>query len=234
MATKKKEGNEKQYLSGKNIALIFEKSSTRTRCAFEAAAFDQGANVTYLGPSGSQIGTKESMKDTARVLGRMYDGIEYRGFGQELVEILAQYAGVPVWNGLTDAWHPTQILADVLTVREEFGRLEGIAGETMKHRQEILYVAFYGSGREQIFASATDSRFISRLTNLAAGLRQEIAGSETEWHESVIRGRSFGKNVPVTEFWARISSSEIGELEMLADSTAEAGRPRTGVPAKRA
>ena len=114
----KKEGTEQQKLKGKNIALIFEKASTRTRCAFEVAAFDQGANVTYLGPSGSQIGQKESMKDTARVLGRMYDGIEYRGFGQEIVEELAQYAGVPVWNGLTDEFHPTQILADFLTMQE--------------------------------------------------------------------------------------------------------------------
>ncbi len=109
---------EKQLLKGKNIALIFEKSSTRTRCAFEVAAFDQGANVSYLGPSGSQIGHKETMKDTARVLGRMYDGIEYRGFGQEIVETLATYAGVPVWNGLTDEFHPTQVLADLLTMME--------------------------------------------------------------------------------------------------------------------
>lgn len=114
----KKEGREEQHLKGKNIALIFEKASTRTRCAFEVAAFDQGANVTYLGPTGSQIGNKESMKDTARVLGRMYDGIEYRGFGQHIVEELAEYAGVPVWNGLTNEFHPTQILADILTMRE--------------------------------------------------------------------------------------------------------------------
>ena len=114
----KKAGTEEQKLKGKNIALIFEKASTRTRCAFEVAAFDQGANVTYLGPSGSQIGQKESMKDTARVLGRMYDGIEYRGYGQEIVEELAKYAGVPVWNGLTNEFHPTQILADFLTMME--------------------------------------------------------------------------------------------------------------------
>ena len=114
----KKAGTEKQYLKGKNIALIFEKSSTRTRCAFEVAAFDQGALVTYLGPTGSQIGQKESMKDTARVLGRMYDGIEYRGYGQEIVEELARYAGVPVWNGLTNEFHPTQILADLMTMLE--------------------------------------------------------------------------------------------------------------------
>jgi len=111
-------GTEQQTLKGKNIALIFEKASTRTRCAFETAAYDQGANVTYLGPSGSQIGKKESMKDTARVLGRMYDGIEYRGFGQAIVEDLGKYAGVPVWNGLTNEYHPTQILADFLTMME--------------------------------------------------------------------------------------------------------------------
>lgn len=114
----KKKGNEKQLLYGKNIALIFEKASTRTRCAFEVAAYDQGAHVTYLGPTGSQIGQKESMKDTARVLGGMYDGIEYRGYGQEIVEELAKYAGVPVWNGLTNEFHPTQILADFLTMIE--------------------------------------------------------------------------------------------------------------------
>jgi ornithine carbamoyltransferase len=111
-------GYEQPRMTGKNIALIFEKTSTRTRCAFEVAAHDQGAHVTYLGPSGTQIGHKESMKDTARVLGRMYDGIEYRGFGQEIVEELAQYAGVPVWNGLTDEYHPTQVLADFLTMQE--------------------------------------------------------------------------------------------------------------------
>ena len=111
-------GIEKPTLKGKNIALIFEKASTRTRCAFEVAAYDQGANVTYLGPSGSQIGKKESMKDTARVLGRMYDGIEYRGYAQSIVEDLGTYSGVPVWNGLTNEFHPTQILADFMTMTE--------------------------------------------------------------------------------------------------------------------
>ncbi len=121
-------GYEEPRLKGKNIALIFEKSSTRTRCAFEVAAHDQGANVTYLGPSGSQIGHKETMKDTARVLGRMYDGIEYRGFGQEIVEELGKYAGVPVWNGLTNEFHPTQVLADFMTMEESSGkRPENIA-----------------------------------------------------------------------------------------------------------
>ncbi len=118
----KKTGTEQQRLMGKNIALIFEKSSTRTRCAFETAAYDQGAHVTYLGPSGSQMGAKESIKDTARVLGRMYDGIEYRGFDQSAVECLAQHAGIAVWNGLTDQYHPTQVLADFLTMKEHIGK----------------------------------------------------------------------------------------------------------------
>ncbi len=123
---KKKKGVPVDVLKGKNIALIFEKTSTRTRCSFEVAAYDLGMGVTYLDPTGSQIGKKERIADTARVLGRMYDGIEYRGFGQNIVEELAKYAGVPVWNGLTNEYHPTQILADMLTVREHFGRLKGI------------------------------------------------------------------------------------------------------------
>ncbi|MEU8309067.1 ornithine carbamoyltransferase [Actinomadura sp. NPDC048955] len=118
----KRGGTETQALTGRNIALIFEKTSTRTRCAFEVAAHDQGAHVTYLDPTGTQIGHKESMKDTARVLGRMYDGIEYRGSSQRRIEELAEHAGVPVWNGLTDEWHPTQMLADMLTMREHGGR----------------------------------------------------------------------------------------------------------------
>ncbi len=123
---KKKKGIAHQELTGKNIALIFEKTSTRTRCSFEVAAHDLGMHVTYLDPSGSQIGKKESIADTARVLGRMFDGIEYRGYGQEIVEELAQYAGVPVWNGLTNEFHPTQMIADMLTIREQLGRLEGV------------------------------------------------------------------------------------------------------------
>jgi ornithine carbamoyltransferase len=132
-------GYEQPTLTGKNIALIFEKSSTRTRISFEVAAYDQGANVTYLGPSGSHIGHKETMKDTARVLGRVYDGIEYRGFAQETVEALAEYAGVPVWNGLTDEFHPTQILADVLTMTEH----------SYKDLPEIAY-CFLGDARSNM------------------------------------------------------------------------------------
>jgi ornithine carbamoyltransferase len=128
LKAQKKSGTEVERLKQKEICLIFEKTSTRTRCSFEVAAYDQGAHVTYLDPTGSQIGHKESVKDTARVLGRIYDGIEYRGFDQELVQILADYAGVPVYNGLTDEWHPTQILADVLTMKEHSSKpLEQIA-----------------------------------------------------------------------------------------------------------
>jgi len=118
----KKEGREEQRLAGKEIALIFEKDSTRTRCAFEVAAYDQGAHVTFIGPSGSHMGHKETVKDTARVLGRMYDAIEYRGFGESVADELAQWAGVPVFNGLTDEWHPTQILADFRTMREHLAK----------------------------------------------------------------------------------------------------------------
>ncbi|MBQ6528687.1 MAG: ornithine carbamoyltransferase [Clostridia bacterium] len=125
LKAKKKAGIPHRLCEGKNVALIFEKTSTRTRCAFEVAAADLGMHPTYLDPSGSQIGKKESIPDTARVLGRMYDGIEYRGFGQEIVESLAAYAGVPVWNGLTNEFHPTQILADFMTIREHFGSLKG-------------------------------------------------------------------------------------------------------------
>ncbi len=142
----KKAGNEFEYLRKKEIVLIFEKTSTRTRCAFEVAAYDQGAHVTYLGPEGSQIGHKESMKDTARVLGRMYDAIEYRGFSQEMVETLAQYSGVPVYNGLTDEFHPTQMFADVLTMREH----------SSKPLEEIAY-AFLGDARNNMGNSLLES-----------------------------------------------------------------------------
>ncbi len=125
LKAEKKAGTPHRLHEGKNIVLLFEKDSTRTRCAFEVAGHDLGMGVTYLGPTGSQMGKKESIADTARVLGRMYDGIEYRGFGQEIVEDLAKYAGVPVWNGLTNEFHPTQILADFLTIREHFGGLKG-------------------------------------------------------------------------------------------------------------
>ena len=140
LKAKKKAGIRHDQLRGKNIALIFEKTSTRTRCSFEVAAHDLGMEVTYLDPSGSQIGKKESIADTARVLGRMFDDIEYRGYGQQIVEELAHYAGVPVWNGLTNEFHPTQILADFLTIQEHFGHLKGIHfvyfGDARQHGQQ--------------------------------------------------------------------------------------------------
>jgi ornithine carbamoyltransferase len=159
----KKSGTEKPRLTQKEIVLIFEKTSTRTRCAFEVAAYDQGAHVTYLGPEGSQIGHKESMKDTARVLGRMYDAIEYRGFSQELVEILAKYAGVPVYNGLTDEFHPTQMLADVLTMREH----------TDKPLEQIAY-AFLGDARNNMGRSLLE-------TGAMLGMDVRIVAPKSLW-----------------------------------------------------
>jgi ornithine carbamoyltransferase len=158
-------GYEQPTLTGKNIALIFEKSSTRTRTSFEVAAYDQGANVTYLGPGGSHIGHKETMKDTARVLGRTYDGIEYRGFAQETVEILAEYAGVPVWTGLTDEFHPTQILADVLTMTEH----------TYKDLPEIAY-CFMGDARNNMGNSLM-------VGGCKLGMDVRLCGPKHQWPE---------------------------------------------------
>src|SRR5206468_3850041 len=156
-------GSEGQALQGKNIALLFEKTSTRTRCAFEVAAHDQGAHVTYLDPAGSQMGHKESMKDTARVLGRMFDGIEYRGASQSVVEELAANAGVPVWNGLTDEWHPTQSLADVLTMSEH--------SERPLHRVSFAYL---GDARNNVGNSLL-------VTAALLGMDMRIAGPKPLW-----------------------------------------------------
>jgi ornithine carbamoyltransferase len=162
-------GTERPRLTGKNIALIFEKTSTRTRCAFEVAAFDQGARVTYLDPSGSQIGHKESMADTARVLGRMYDGIEYRGSAQADVETLARLAGVPVWNGLTDEWHPTQMLCDMLTMREH----------CTKHDREIAF-AYLGDARNNVGNSLL-------VAGAMMGMDVRIVAPRSLWnHQDVI------------------------------------------------
>jgi ornithine carbamoyltransferase len=162
-------GSEQPRLTGKNIALIFEKTSTRTRCAFEVAAFDQGARVTYLDPAGSQIGHKESMEDTARVLGRMYDGIEYRGSAQTNVETLATYAGVPVWNGLTDEWHPTQMLCDMLTMREHSG----------KHDEDIAF-AYLGDARNNVGNSLL-------IAGAMMGMDVRIVAPKSLWnHDDVV------------------------------------------------
>jgi ornithine carbamoyltransferase len=170
-------GVEVARLAGRNIALIFEKASTRTRCAFEVAAFDQGAHVTYLGPEGSHIGREESIRDTARVLGRMYDGIEFRGFAQETVEELADYAGVPVWNGLTDSWHPTQMLADILTMTEFHpGPLEQIA------------YCFLGDGRNNVARSLL-------VTGALLGMDVRIGAPRELWppEDVVARARALGE-----------------------------------------
>ena len=161
LKAKKKQGISHEYCKGKNVALIFEKTSTRTRCAFEVAAYDLGMHCTFLDPSASQIGKKESIADTARVLGRMYDGIEYRGYGQEIVENLSKFAGVPVWNGLTNEFHPTQMLADLLTIREHFGYLEGIRltymGDARYNMGNSLMVACAKMGMH--FTACTAARY---------------------------------------------------------------------------
>lgn len=177
-------GTEQQKLRGKNIALIFEKTSTRTRCAFEVAAFDQGANVTYLGPSGSQIGSKESMKDTARVLGRMYDAIEYRGFGQEIVEELAKFAGVPVYNGLTDEFHPTQILADLLTMQEHCTKpLNQISfcylGDARNNMGNSLMVGAAKMGMDFRAAAPAPCQPAATLVNTCREIARETGGRIT-------------------------------------------------------
>ncbi len=180
---KKKKGIPVDHYKGKNIALIFEKTSTRTRCAFEVAAHDLGMGTTYLDPSGSQIGKKESIADTARVLGRMYDGIEYRGFGQEIVEELAKHAGVPVWNGLTNEYHPTQMLADLLTVRENFGKLKGIKlaymGDARFNMGNSLMIACAKMGMH--FVACTNKKYFpnEELVNLCKGYAKESGGSVT-------------------------------------------------------
>ncbi|WJY13689.1 ornithine carbamoyltransferase [Pectobacteriaceae bacterium CE90] len=182
-------GTEQPKLTGKNIALIFEKTSTRTRCAFEVAAFDQGARVTYLGPSGSQIGHKESMKDTARVLGRMYDGIEYRGFGQAIVEELARFAGVPVWNGLTDEFHPTQILADLMTM------LEHAPGKQLNQ----LSFAYLGDARNNMGNSLM-------VGAAKMGMDIRLVAPKTYWPEDTLVqqcrdiARQTGGRITLTEF----------------------------------
>lgn len=183
----KSSGSERQQLLRKNIALIFEKDSTRTRSGFEVAAYDQGANVTYLGPTGSHIGHKETMKDTARVLGRMYDAIEYRGFGQDQVDTLAQYAGVPVYNGLTDQSHPTQVLADFMTMREF----------THKHLSDMT-LTFLGDGQDNVVRSLA-------IGAAKVGLDMRIAAPRALWPEPdfiehVMRmGASHGGRLTVTD-----------------------------------
>ncbi len=207
---KKKAAIPHDDLKGKNIALIFEKTSTRTRCSFEVAAHDLGMHVTYLDPSGSQIGKKESIKDTARVLGRMYDGIEYRGFGQEIVEELAEYAGVPVWNGLTNEFHPTQMIADMMTVREKFGRLKGIKlvylGDARYNMGNSLMVTCAKLGMD--FAACTSKQYFPSQA-LVDYCKEEAAksGGSVILTENVEEGTK-GADVIYTDVWVSMGEPE--------------------------
>ena len=209
---KKKAHIAHDVLRGKNVALIFEKTSTRTRCSFEVAAYDLGMGVTYLDPSGSQIGKKESIADTARVLGRMYDGIEYRGFGQEIVETLAKHAGVPVWNGLTNEFHPTQILADFLTIRERFGRLQGVKlvymGDARYNMGNSLMVGCAKMGLEFVACAPKkyfpDAALIEQCQQIAAQ-----TGAKLSFCEDPMEAVQ-GANVIYTDVW--VSMGEPAEV----------------------
>ena len=212
LKAKKKAGIPHKLCEGKNIALIFEKTSTRTRCSFEVAAYDLGMGVTYLDPTGSQIGKKESIADTARVLGRIYDGIEYRGFGQEIVEELAKYAGVPVWNGLTNEFHPTQILADFLTIREHFGTLKGIKlvyfGDARYNMGNSLMVGAAKMGLHFVAAAPKaywpDAKLIEECQKIAAE-----TGAVLEFEEDP-KVAAKGADVLYTDVW--VSMGEPAEV----------------------
>ena len=206
---KKKAGIPHDTFRGKNVALIFEKTSTRTRCAFEVAAYDLGMNCTYLDPSGSQIGKKESIADTARVLGRMYDGIEYRGFGQQIVEDLARYSGVPVWNGLTNEFHPTQVLADFLTIREHFGSLKGIKlvymGDARYNMGNSLMVGCAKMGMHFVACAPKkyhpDSRLIAECQKIASE-----TGAVLDFSEDV--NAVSGASVIYTDVWVSMGEPD--------------------------
>ena len=210
LKAKKKNGELVNHYIGKNIALIFEKTSTRTRCSFEVAAHDMGMGVTYLDPQGSQIGKKESIADTARVLGRMFDGIEYRGFEQEIVEDLAKYAGVPVWNGLTNEYHPTQMLADLLTIKEHLGRLEGVKlvymGDARYNMGNSLMIACSKLGMH--FTACTAKEYFP-ATELVAQCQEyaKESGATITLTEDVDAGT---KNVDViyTDVWVSMGEPE--------------------------
>ncbi len=207
---KKKKGIPVDTLRGKNVALIFEKTSTRTRCSFEVAAHDLGLGTTYLDPSSSQIGKKESIADTARVLGRMYEGIEYRGYGQEIVEELAKHAGVPVWNGLTNEFHPTQMLADLLTIREHFGRVKGIKltymGDARYNMGNSLMVVCAKMGMH--FTACTDKKYFPEeaLVKTCREIAAENGGS-IRLTEDVAEGVT-GADVVYTDVWVSMGEPE--------------------------
>ncbi len=207
---KKKDNVPVDVLKGKNVALIFEKTSTRTRCSFEVAAHDLGMGVTYLDPSGSQIGKKESIADTAQVLGRMFDGIEYRGYGQEIVEELARYAGVPVWNGLTNEYHPTQMLADLLTVREHLGKLKGVRfvymGDARYNMGNSLMIACAKMGLH-FTACAPKAYFPSEeLTELCRAYAGQSGGSVTLTED--VEAAAAGADVIYTDVWVSMGEPD--------------------------
>lgn len=216
---KKKQGIPHRMCEGKNVALIFEKTSTRTRCAFEVAAADLGMHPVYLDPKGSQIGKKESIADTARVLGRMFDGIEYRGFGQEIVEELAEYAGVPVWNGLTNEFHPTQILADFLTVKEHFGHLEGIKfvymGDARYNMGNSLMVGCAKMGMHFVACAPKkyfpDQKLIDECTKIA-----EETGAVLEFIEDPMEATK-GADVIYTDVWVSMGEPDEVWAERIKD-----------------
>ena len=221
LKAKKKAGELTEYYKGKNIALIFEKTSTRTRCSFEVAAHDLGMGSTYLDPTGSQIGKKESIADTARVLGRMYDGIEYRGFGQEIVEDLAKYAGVPVWNGLTNEYHPTQMLADMLTIREHFGYLKGIKlvymGDARYNMGNSLMVACSKLGMH--FVACTSKKYFPN-EELVAQCKEYAAesGATITLTEDVEAGTK-DADVIYTDVWVSMGEPDAVWEERIHDLT---------------
>ena len=207
---KKKKGIRHDVLAGKNIALIFEKTSTRTRCSFEVAAFDLGMHATFLDPSASQIGKKESIADTARVLGRMYDGIEYRGFEQTIVEDLAKYAGVPVWNGLTNEFHPTQMLADLLTIQEHLGRLKGVKlvymGDARYNMGNSLMIACAKMGMHFVACTTKDYFPNEELVALCREYAKESGGSVTLTED--VESGTKGADVLYTDVWVSMGEPE--------------------------
>ena len=217
----KKSGIEHKLCVGKNIALIFEKTSTRTRCAFEVAAHDLGMNATYLDPAASQIGKKESIADTARVLGRMFDGIEYRGYGQEIVETLASCAGVPVWNGLTNEFHPTQILADFLTIKEHFGSLEGkklvYMGDARYNMGNSLMVGCAKTGMS--FTACAPEKYFpdKKLINTCKKFSEE-SGAMLEFYEDPIKATK-NADVIYTDVWVSMGESDSVWEERIRDLT---------------
>ena len=210
LKAKKKAGELHEYYKGKNIALIFEKTSTRTRCAFEVAAHDLGMGSTYLDPTGSQIGKKESIADTARVLGRMYEGIEYRGFGQDIVEELAKYAGVPVWNGLTNEYHPTQMLADMLTIREHFGDLKGrrlvYMGDARYNMGNSLMIACSKLGMH--FVACTTKKYFpnQELVDLCKTYAEASGGSVTLTED--VESGTKNADVIYTDVWVSMGEPD--------------------------